>query len=98
MLRRLAIIFVLWLPFSLGCIAAILTSLCAIICNKHSYGKDVLRAMDKLLAAAVFGYPGHHTLSAHLGVGDKHQWLRAILDKIQPGHCRMAAIDEGLIQ
>ena len=97
-MKKIAIILVLWLPFSLGAIAAILVSLIAILFDRIHYGKDVLRAMDKLLAA-VLGFSGYFTLSAECGIEQRQPWvaLRGILDWIQPGHCEGAAKNEGLI-
>lgn len=97
-MKKLAIILVLWLPFSLGCLAAIVVSLFAILMEENAYGKDVLRAMDKLLAA-VLGFSGFFTLSAECGVTEKQPWilLKTILNLIQAGHCEGAAKNEGLI-
>lgn len=96
---RLAILIVLWLPFTLGCLAAGVVSLLAVIFGWERYGKDVLRAMDKTLAA-VLGFSGFFTLSAECGVatGAPWTWLRAALDLIQPGHCVGAARNEGLLR
>lgn len=96
-MKKLAIIFVLWLPFSLGALAAIIVSLLAILLEENAYGKDVLRAMDKVLAA-VLGFSGFFTLSAECGVAKTQPWigLRWLLDKIQAGHCEGAAKNEGL--
>lgn len=98
-MKKLAIIAVLWMPFSLGCVAAILVSLAAIVLEENEYAKDVLRAMDKTLAA-VLGFSGFYTLSAECGATNEKPWalLRAVLDAIQPGHCTGAAINEGLIK
>ena len=95
---KLALIVVLWLPFSLGCAVAIVTSLFAIVFEHNVYGKNVLRAMDKVLAA-VFGFSGFYTLSAECGVSASAPWvqLRWLLDKIQKDHCIGAARNEGLI-
>lgn len=96
-MKKIAIILVLWLPFSIGCLSAILVSLAAILLEENVYGKDVLRAMDKLLAA-VMGFSGFFTLSAECGVATDVPWiqLRWLLDKIQVGHCEGAAKNEGL--
>jgi hypothetical protein len=96
-MKKLAIILVLWLPFSLGCLVAIVASLFAIIAEENAYGKDVLRAMDKVLAA-VCGFSGFFTLSAECGIAYEPPWtwLRWLLNKIQAGHCEGAAINEGL--
>jgi hypothetical protein len=96
--KKLALILVLWIPFNLGCIAAIIVSLLAILMEENGYGKDVLRAMDKLLAA-VLGFSGFYTLSAECGVTEKQPWvlLKTLLNMIQSGHCEGAARNEGLI-
>lgn len=97
-MKKLAIIAVLWLPFSLGCAAAILVSLAAIVLEENEYAKNVLCAMDKTLAA-VCGFSGFFTLSAECGASSEKPWtlLRWVLDKIQPSHCEGAAKNEGLI-
>lgn len=98
-MKTLAVILVLWLPFSLGCIAAIVVSMAAILLEKNAYGKNVLRAMDKVLAA-VMGRSGFYTLSAECGVIDVFPFtqIRTLLDLIQAGHCEGAAIHEGLLK
>lgn len=95
---KLALILVLWLPFSLGAIASIVLSLWAILAEENEYGKNVLRAMDKTLAA-VLGFSGYYTLSAECGIAPEAPWthLRWLLNKIQAGHCEGAAKNEGLI-
>ena len=96
-MKKLALILVLWLPFTMGALASIVTSLIAILFDRNAYGKDVLRAMDKTLAA-VLGFGGYFTLSAECGVSTRQPWraLRFMLDLIQPGHCEGAARREGL--
>ena len=96
---KLAIILILWLPFTVGCLAAVVVSLLAIMFDWKIYGKNVLRSMDKVLAA-VLGFSGYFTLSAECGVANSQPWiaLRWLLDKIQAGHCEGAAKNEGLIK
>lgn len=96
-MKKIALIFLLWLPFSIGCLLAIPASLFAIALEENTYGKDVLRAMDKVLAA-VCGFSGYFTLSAECGVSNDQPWigLRKILDMIQADHCEGAAKNEGL--
>lgn len=103
MMARLGILLVLWLPFAIaGLFAAVITFFVILFGDKEKhwgYGKDVLRAMDKVLAA-VCGFSGYFTFSAELGVDDR-KWCRAIrwlLDLIQPGHCVEAARREGLLK
>lgn len=97
-LKKLAVSLVLWLPFAVGAVASILTSLWAIWTDENTYGKNVLRAMDKTLAA-VLGFGGYFTLSAECGVATSAPWtwLRKLLNKIQAGHCEGAAKNEGLL-
>lgn len=97
---RLAVALVLWLPFSLaGLVAIVVTAWVILFGDKEQqqgYGKDVLRAMDKVMAA-VCGFSGFYTLSAECGVSTSG-WpaaLRTMLDLIQPGHCAGAAVNEG---
>jgi|LakMenEpi03Aug12_release.lakeMendotaPanAssembly.Ray.scaffolds.fasta_scaffold852294_2 hypothetical protein len=96
-MKKLAIILVLWLPFSIAALLSVPISLAAIMLEENIYGKDVLRAMDKLLAA-LCGFSGYFTLSAECGVATEQPWagLRWVLDKIQAGHCEGAAKNEGL--
>lgn len=98
-MKKLGLILVLWLPFSIGCAVAIVVSLAAILLEENAYGKNVLRAMDKVLAA-VMGRSGFYTLSAECGVIDAFPFaqIRTLLDLIQPGHCEGAAIHEGLLK
>ena len=96
-LTKLAVILVLWLPFSLGALLSVVFSLAAIILDEYTYAKNILRAMDKTLAA-VLGFSGFFTLSAECGVATAQPWvaLRWLLNKIQSGHCEGAAQNEGL--
>ena len=100
-MTRLAILFVLWLPFSLASLVAIVVTFCVILFGskeqQQGYGKNVLRAMDKVLAA-VCGFSGYYTFSAELAYTDwpPFVFIRRMLDKIQPGHCSGAAVNEGL--
>jgi hypothetical protein len=98
MVKKLLIIFVLWIPFSLAAIACVLISLYAILAENNVYAKNMLRAMDKL-TASLFGFDGYHTLSAECGASSCKpcEWLCWFLGKIQPGHCVGAARDEGLL-
>ncbi len=91
-MKLLVAIFVLWLPFSLLALAAIPIALLAIVFDEMPYGKDVIRAMDKL-GAAVLGFDGHRTISAECGARDCKlcSWLCALLDRVDPGHCAKAA-------
>lgn len=95
---KMAFILVLWLPFSAGGIVAIVASFFAILFDHQVYGKNLLRAMDKTLAA-VCGFSGFYTLSAECGIAPEQPWiaLRNVLDMIEPGHCEGAARNERLI-
>jgi len=94
--KKVALILILWLPFSIGAIASVIVSLLAILFDEVEYGRNVLRAMDKTLAA-VLGFSGYYTLSAECGVATAQPWvcLCWLLDKIQAGHCEGAAKNEG---
>lgn len=100
-LQKLAVILILWLPFSLAGIAASIVSLYVILFGsreeQQGYGKNVLRAMDKVLAS-VCGFSGSYTLSAECGIATTQPWtgLRFLLNAIQAGHCEHAAEIEGL--
>jgi hypothetical protein len=110
-LRILSIrLFLLWLPFSLGCLIAIPLSLKAILhLDGNAYAKNLLLAMDKL-AAASLQFSGLHTVSAECG-----KLLHTVKDALTPqcifcrllcrfihrmdaGHCERNARDDGLIQ
>lgn len=107
--QRLAVLLVLWLPFSVAALAAIAITFGAIAVGdkeqQQGYGKNVLRAMDKVLAA-VAGYSGAYTFSAEIGMADANRnrfgftyaWVRKALDSIQPGHCEGSAKNEQLMQ
>lgn len=95
-MKRIIAVLLLWLPFSIAAIAAIPVLLWGVLTNDASIWRPVGRAMDKLLAT-LLGFNGNFTLSAELGAGEKYQWLRKILDKIESDHCRKAAIAEGRI-
>ena len=101
--QRFAILLVLWLPFSIAGIVASIVTLAVILFGskdeQQGYGKNVLRAMDKVLAA-VCGFSGSYTFSAECGVAKARPWtwVSWMLDKIQQGHCEGAAKNEGLIQ
>lgn len=101
--QRLAVLIVLWLPFSVaGDLAQIVTLAVILFGGKavqQGYGKNVLRAMDKVLAA-LCGFSGFYTFSAECGIATVQPWatVRRLLDFIQPGHCEGAATKEGLIQ
>lgn len=98
-MKKIALILILWLPFSIGCAVAIVISLAAILLEENDYGKNLLRAMDKVLAA-VMGRSGFYTLSAECGVIDAFPFaqIRRLLDAIQRGHCEGSAINEGLLK
>lgn len=95
-MKTLIAIFVLWLPFSLFAIAAIPVSLIAIMTDTFPYGKDILRAMDKL-AAAVMGWSGFYSVSAECWHSECKlcRLICRLLDLIQLGHCEGAAKREG---
>jgi len=95
-MKRIAVILILWIPFSLAALVSIPVLLYGFLSGNESIWRPVGKAMDKLLAT-LLGFSGIYTLSAELGAGLKYRWLRWVLDKVQTGHCKKAAIDEGLI-
>jgi hypothetical protein len=93
-------LLVLWLPFSLTAILAIILAPLALLMDEWTYGKDLLRAMDKL-GAALLGWGGRYTVSAECGSRRSECWLCRrvcrLLDLIDPGHCKGAAEREGAL-
>jgi|CXWL01.1.fsa_nt_gi 4-hydroxybenzoate polyprenyltransferase len=91
--------FFLWLPFSVTALVAIVVSLLAILQFNVPYAKDLLRAMDRL-GAAVFGWGGRYSVSAECGSRRSGcvfcRVACALLNLVQPGHCKGAADHEGL--
>lgn len=96
-MKVIAAILILWLPFSLAALVAIPLLLFGLLTENESIWRPVGRAMDRLLAA-LLGFSGNYTLSAELGASTDYRLLRWLLDKIQAGHCRGAAIKEGLVK
>lgn len=98
-MRLVAAFLLLWLPFSLSCLLAIPLALWAVLTEESAYAKDLLRAMDKVMAA-LLGWGGRYTVSAECGsrrAGCRFCKLACwLLNKIDPGHCEGAARREGL--
>jgi hypothetical protein len=88
---------ILWLVFSLAGLVAIPVLLFGVVTGNERIWSPVGRAMDRVLAV-LLGYPGRYTTSAELAVSDRHQWLRKLVDTLEPGHCEKEARKEGLIQ
>lgn len=88
---------VLWLPFSLTALLAIVGLPFILLLNRE-WGKDILRAMDKL-GASVLGYSGVYTLSAECGKSECKpcKFMCAFLDLIDYNHCAKAAKKEGVV-
>jgi len=91
-------LLVLWLPFSVTAILAIVLAPLALLVDEWAYGKDLLRAMDKL-GAALLGWGGRYTVSAECGARRSDcrlcRFVCRLLDLIDPGHCKGAAEREG---
>jgi hypothetical protein len=83
--------------FSLAALYAIPRLLIAVLMKDEPVWKPLGYAMDRVLAV-LFGYSGQYTLSACLGTGARHQWLRKIVDSLEAGHCEKAAKAEGLLK
>jgi len=102
-------LFVLWLPFSLGCLVAIPVSLVAVLSNS-TYAKNMLLGMDRL-AASVLHWTGKNTISAECGAVLQPpltfaelsmrcifcMLLCRMIELFDAGHCKNNAIDEKLI-
>jgi len=100
-------LFLLWLPFSLGCLVAIPLSLIAIL-GGSIYAKNMLLAMDKLGAASM-KFSGLNTVSAECGrlLHEMKDGLTArcifckllcrFVHEMDAGHCDRNARDDRLI-
>ena len=88
---------ILWFVFSLAGLVAIPVLLYGVLTGNERIWSPLGRAMDRVLAA-LLGYSGRYTTSAELAVSDRHQWLRRLVDTLEPGHCEKDARKEGLIQ
>lgn len=92
-------ILVLWVPFSLGALAAIIISFFSLVTDDADYAKRVLLAMDKLLAV-LLGWSGERSVSAECGGGSSGcrfcRFVCAILNRLETDHCRRAALRETL--
>lgn len=98
-MRLVAAFLLLWLPFSAACLAAIPVALWAVLAEENVYAKDLLRAMDKVMAA-LLGWGGRYTVSAECGSRQSAcafcKLVCWLLNKLDPGHCEGAAKREGL--
>jgi len=96
----LVALLVLWLPFSATAILAIALAPLALLVDEWKYGKDLLRAMDKL-GAALLGWGGRYTVSAECGSRRADcrlcRFVCRLLNVIDPGHCVGAAKREGAL-
>lgn len=93
---KLAVALGLWLMFSLASLVAIVVGLVAIVFDEMPYGKNIVKAQDRL-TAALLGHSGSRTLSAEMGAS-KCQMCRAVcsvLSLIEADHCDKAARREG---
>lgn len=103
-------LFVLWLPFSVGCLIAIPVSLIAVV-SGSGYAKNMLIAMDRL-AAAVMCWDGKNTVSAECGLvlhtaKSVAEWMTVhcvfcwllcnFIHRMDGGHCNRNAIEDGLV-
>jgi hypothetical protein len=93
---KLLAALILWFAFSTAVIVAIPVLLFGVLTGNERIWSPVGRAMDRVLAA-LLGYSGRYTTSAELAVSDRHQWLRKLVDTLEPGHCEKEARKEGLI-
>lgn len=97
--KRIAVLVILWAPFSLMCLAAVPVSFAGVLLWSQGYGKNLLGGMDRT-GSGLLGLDARYTISAHCGSGE-HPWLKPLgflLDLIQKGHCEGAARNEGLLR
>jgi len=92
--KRYGLVALLWVLFSLCCFAAPFLALFFRWYPKGSYPRRFVRAADKLIAA-MLGFSGRFTLSAELADHSEYQWLRDILNTVEPNHCELEAFSEG---
>lgn len=92
--KRYVLVVLLWMLFSCCCFAAPFLAMFFRWYPKGSYVRRFVRAADRLIAA-MLGYSGRFTLSAELADHSSHQWLRDILNLVEPNHCEIEAMEEG---
>lgn len=88
-----------WLAISAGALLAALSFPLAWALDELDYARNCLRALDKA-AAAYLGFSGRYTVSAECGASLTPVWraLGLVIDLLLgKGHCREAAVREGLI-
>jgi len=95
-------LLVLWLPFSVASLGAPLVSLAGLTAwaltgldGPYRYTKNLLGGMDRA-GSGLLGVDARYTISAHCGTG-RFPALGRFLDWVSPGHCRGAAVKEGLL-
>lgn len=91
--------FILWVPFLVGTIAALIAALGFVFDPEDGYFRNNIYALDRAAAAAL-GCSGKFTCSAeaYARSGSHRGWvmLRWVLDRIEKDHCKKAADKEGL--
>lgn len=91
-IQKLVWLFLLWILFSVGCIAAPVLALAFPILKRFSYPRQVLHAADRL-CAALLGFNGRNMLSTELAQTD--HWMHGVLNTIEKNHCEESAYAEG---
>ena len=56
--------------------------------------KNFILSADRMMAA-MFGFSGRVALSTELVFTTRLQWMRAMLDYIEPAHCENSVYSEG---
>lgn len=93
-IRQYAIVFFLWILFSLCCFVAPLFAMFFWLYPQHSYMRRFVKAADRMIAA-LLGFSGRHTLSMELAYSARYQWLHDILNIVEANHCENEAFEEG---
>jgi hypothetical protein len=95
MIKKYALILLLWLTFCVGCaLAPVAFLVLPLFPKRKRYLWNVLCAADRLMAA-MFGFSGHHMLSTECAHATEYTWLRDLLNMIEPNHCAESAYNEG---
>jgi hypothetical protein len=85
-LQKIIFILILWGIYSFGSIIAPIMAIFLIWYWNTRYMRNFILASDRLMAA-MFGFSGRTTLSAELYFSKRLQWMRKMLDYIEPNHC-----------
>lgn len=94
-MKRTALIFILWIAFTAGCLVAPFVAIAFLFFKHNHYLGNFARAADRM-DAAILGFSGRHMLSTELNYSDRLKWIKKCLYIIDKKHCEEAAYDEGV--